>query len=200
MIRETVTRPMPRQVLRNLVRALAQSGPRLHVVLLIMMGLGTAACPAPRPAAAPDGAVRPVAPAPSPPPAAGPSIPSAAAGTPVAALAPTAAGVGGAPAPESPQAEEGDGNPRSAEVVIRLLVEPPKVAHVHWGVKDLGLAPLEIRRPRGSGPLDVVLRAPGYLAYHTRLFTDRDDRLSIRLVPVGAASGVFGYRREEKDR
>jgi hypothetical protein len=79
-------------------------------------------------------------------------------------------------------------------VTIKLLVDPPKKAHVFWGVKDFGLAPVEIRRPRGSGPVDLVLRAPGFLTYHTRAFTDRDDTLSIHLAAESEAPHFFGYR------
>lgn len=79
-------------------------------------------------------------------------------------------------------------------VTIRLLVEPPNRAHVHWGAKDFGLGPLDIRRPRGSGPLDLVLRAPGFLTLHTRVFTDRDNSLSVHLVPEAEASRFPGYQ------
>jgi hypothetical protein len=79
-------------------------------------------------------------------------------------------------------------------VTIKLVVTPPKLAHVIWGVKDLGVAPLELRRPRGSGPMDLILRAPGFLTHHTRVFTDRDDTLSIRLTPENEAASTFGYQ------
>jgi hypothetical protein len=98
---------------------------------------------------------------------------------------------------ESLTVEESDRDPRSEMVTIKLNVEPPKHAHVFWGTKDLGVAPLEIRRPRGSGPLDLVLRAPGFLTFHTRAFTDRDDRIAIRLIPEAEASRVFGYRNAD---
>jgi hypothetical protein len=81
------------------------------------------------------------------------------------------------------------------EVSIRLVVEPAVATHVFWGVKDLGATPLEIVRPRGSGPLDLSVRAPGYLTFHTRAYTDRDDKIAIRMVPFAQAAGTFGYRR-----
>jgi hypothetical protein len=92
------------------------------------------------------------------------------------------------------QAEEGERNPRSDTVTIKLLVDPPKRAHAFWGMKDMGVTPLEIKRPRGSGPVDLAIRAPGYLTIHTRAFTDRDDRITIRLVPDAEAPRTFGYR------
>lgn len=102
---------------------------------------------------------------------------------------PTVAGASDA-APPAPAPE-----PRDVPMVtVKLFVTPPKLAHVYWGVKDLGLAPLELQRPRGSGPMDLMLRAPGFLTHHTRVFTDRDDTLSIRLSPENEASSTFGYQ------
>jgi hypothetical protein len=124
--------------------------------------------------------------------AASPSAASAAAPTASAASAVTDGQVGDAG--ESLQVEEGEQHPRSEAVTIKLLVDPPKRAHAFWGMKDLGVAPLEIRRPRGSGPLDLTIRAPGYLTIHTRAFTDRDDKVTIRMVPEVEAPRTFGYR------
>lgn len=102
--------------------------------------------------------------------------------------------IGGA-APEPVQAVRpvAPAAPLPEMVTVRIAVDPPKRAHVLWGVKDLGLAPLEIRRPRGSGPLDLILRAPGYLTVHTRAFTERDDKLAFKLVPDTDAARMFGY-------
>ena len=79
-------------------------------------------------------------------------------------------------------------------VTIHVLVEPPQRGHVIWGAKDFGLGPVDIRRPRGSGPLDLLVRAPGYLTLHTRAFTDRDNTLSVRLVPEDEAARFPGYQ------
>jgi hypothetical protein len=79
------------------------------------------------------------------------------------------------------------------QVTIKLLAEAARKAHVFWGRKDLGLAPLEIQRLRGSGPLDLVVNAPGFLPLHTRVFTDRDDVLSLRLYDAESARGLLGY-------
>ena len=40
-------------------------------------------------------------------------------------------------------------------VTIKLIADARRQAHVYWGRKDLGVAPLEIVRPRGSAPLDL---------------------------------------------
>ena len=101
------------------------------------------------------------------------------------------------PAPEPPLDDEAPERAApltgGAQVTIKLLAEAAKKAHVFWGRKDLGLAPLEIQRPRGSGPLDLVVSAPGFLPLHTRVFTDRDDVLSLRLYDADGARGLLGY-------
>jgi hypothetical protein len=68
---------------------------------------------------------------------------------------------------------------------------------VFWGRKDLGLAPLELTRPRGSGPLDLIVVAPGALTLHTRVFTDRDDKLALRLYSESEAPSMLGYREDQ---
>ena len=78
-------------------------------------------------------------------------------------------------------------------VKIKLLADARRQAHVFWGRKDLGVAPLEIARPRGSAPLDLTIQAPDCLPLHTRVFTDRDDTLSLRLYTEREAAGLPGY-------
>jgi hypothetical protein len=93
-------------------------------------------------------------------------------------------------------AEPPDRDPRSARVRLKLFVQPVE-AEVFWGRKRLGVAgrkPLELERPRGSGPVELLVRAPGYLPFHTRLLGDRDDTLTIRLVTADQARGLWGFR------
>ncbi len=110
--------------------------------------------------------------------------------------APEARGSAPPAAPDLPLPDEGPepaapgGGP---EVTLKLLVDANRKAHVFWGRKDLGVAPLEIRRPRGSGPLDLLVAAPGLLPLHTRLFTDHDDTLAVRLYDEDAASSLLGH-------
>jgi hypothetical protein len=80
-------------------------------------------------------------------------------------------------------------------VTIKLVVDARWKAHVFWGRKDLGVAPLEIQRPRGSGPLDLLIVADEALPLHTRVFTDRDNSLAVRLYGESDASGLLGYPR-----
>ena len=87
-------------------------------------------------------------------------------------------------------------DPRSDTVKIKVIVDAHRQAHVVWGRKDFGVAPLEIERPRNSGPLDLVVVAPGYLPLHARALTDRDDVLSLRIYSAAEAPQLLGYRPE----
>ena len=80
-------------------------------------------------------------------------------------------------------------------VKIKISVDAHWKAHVFWGRKDFGIAPLEIQRPRGSGPLDLLITADGALPLHTRVFTDRDGALAVRLYAESDAPGLLGYSR-----
>jgi hypothetical protein len=118
-------------------------------------------------------------------------------GPPLVSAAPLARAPDAAVAATPLQAESREADPLSEKVKLKLWVSPV-TAEVFWGIKRLGAAgrePLEIERPRGSGPLDVVVRAPGYLPYHTRLFTDREDALTVRLSTPAAAPSLLGWKR-----
>jgi hypothetical protein len=96
--------------------------------------------------------------------------------------------------------EEPEENPYSESVTLKVAVTPPAKALVMWGAKQLAkLAPgsmdAEIIRPRGSGPVDLEIKADGYLPYHTRLYTDRDEKANVRLYRTEDAPGLFGYNR-----
>jgi len=103
-----------------------------------------------------------------------------------------------APTPEAPLSDEAPEPPSPGtgggpQVTLKLVADANRKAHVFWGRKDLGVAPLEIHRPRGSGPLDLVFVAPGFLPLHTRAFTDHDETLSVRLYDEAAASSLLGH-------
>lgn len=86
-----------------------------------------------------------------------------------------------------------DDRPDGGTVKIKLLADARRQAHVFWGRKDLGVAPVEIVRPRGSAPMDLTIQAPDCLPLHTRVFTDRDDTLSLHLYTEREAAGLPGY-------
>lgn len=97
---------------------------------------------------------------------------------------------------EDLNAEAPEQDPASANVKIRVDVVPRSArAVVFWGRQKLGEAPVTIERPRRSGPMDVLITATGYLDYHTRLFTDRDDKLSVVMVRANEAGNMIGYKR-----
>jgi hypothetical protein len=85
-------------------------------------------------------------------------------------------------------------------VHISLQTVPARKALVKWGGKSLGFIPapkpLVIERPRDSGPLDLVIRATGYLPVHTRVYTFSDSRASVKLTQTSEKSKLFGYRQE----
>jgi hypothetical protein len=126
--------------------------------------------------------------------------------SPVAASAPpvvvpdVAPGVAPSIGDQTLVAEERDPDPRSATVTIKVIVDPRRKAHVFWGRKDLGEAPLELQRPRDSGPIDLVVVASGCLPLHTRAFTDRDDKLFLRLFSAQEAPQMLGYAPTDSER
>jgi hypothetical protein len=104
-----------------------------------------------------------------------------------------------APAEEELQTEEREANPTSETVTLTLNISPPAKGVVMWGAKQMAkLTPdkpsIELQRPRASGPVDLEIRAEGFLIHHTRLHSDRNDKVNVRLVRPDDASGLFGYR------
>jgi len=53
-----------------------------------------------------------------------------------------------------------------------------------------------VERPRDSGPLDLIIRASGFLPVHTRAYTFTDSRVAVKLTPPTEKSKLFGYREE----
>lgn len=89
-------------------------------------------------------------------------------------------------------------NPQSETVLLKLSVSPPTKATVMRGQKVMArLAPgtmdAEWSVPRYSGPFDLEIRADGYLTYHTRLYSDREDKIAVRLYRSTEAVGLWGY-------
>jgi hypothetical protein len=41
----------------------------------------------------------------------------------------------------------------------------------------------------------LEIKAEGFMPYHTRLYADRSDRISVRLYRVEEAPGLLGYKR-----
>jgi hypothetical protein len=86
--------------------------------------------------------------------------------------------------------------PTTAQIVFNTV--PPSKAFVTWGKKKLGKIepnkPLIVVRPRDSGPLDVTVRAEGFLPVHTRAHTFSDNKVLVRLTAPEATNTLLGYR------
>jgi hypothetical protein len=112
-----------------------------------------------------------------------------------------AKGKASGPATEAATAVDGGIPPAKADTVrITIQTVPPRKASVRWGNKTLGVIPtpqaLVVERPRDSGPLDLVIRAAGFLPVHTRAYTFSDSRVAVKLTPPAEKSKLFGYRQE----
>jgi hypothetical protein len=111
-----------------------------------------------------------------------------------------AVGLGAQNADESPAVAEPSAPKTQDKVNITVQTVPARKAVVKWGSKTLGVIPvprpLVVVRPRDSGPLDLVVRAAGFLPVHTRAYTFSDSRVAIKLTPVSEKSTLFGYRAE----
>jgi len=88
--------------------------------------------------------------------------------------------------------------PPSPTVKVTVSVFPRVAATVSMGRKRLGntaRGPLVIERPRDSGPLDLIIRAPGYIPVHTRAYTFESNTIEVRLTRVDKKDTLFGYRQ-----
>src|SRR5258708_39734663 len=103
---------------------------------------------------------------------------------------PAGPGQGGAPGAAAPPSD-------TVHIVLTVIPATAK-AKVLWGKKLLGVIekrkPLVIVRPRDSGPLDVVVRADGFLPVQTRLYTFADGKLGVKLTPPEEQKTLLGYR------
>lgn len=110
-----------------------------------------------------------------------------------AAPAPATPATEAAAAPPVPPAE-----PPKTTARITFATSPPANATVSWGKTRLGVitptAPLVIERPRDSGPLDVIVRAPGYLPVTTRAHTFADTRIVVKLTRPDQTQTLVGYK------
>jgi hypothetical protein len=81
---------------------------------------------------------------------------------------------------------------------VSIVTMPSVAANVYWGKKLLGkIAPgkgLVVVRPRDSGPLDLMVRASGYLPVQTRAHTFSDTRVLVKLTELGHENELLGYR------
>ncbi len=97
-------------------------------------------------------------------------------------------------APAKAEAAAKKKKPRKKTVKLSFTTSPRVKARVYFGRKLLGTTPFSVDWPRDSGPVDVVVRAYGYLPVNTRAYTFRDDDVSVRLTRPDDASRLLGYK------
>jgi hypothetical protein len=120
------------------------------------------------------------------PPVAAPPSPAA----PASAAPPTA------PASPAPAATNATGDPATTQIVF--TTSPAVHATVTWGSTRLGRItprePLVVVRPRDSGPLDVIVRAAGFMSVQTRAHTFADTKVHVKLTRPEDKATLIGYR------
>ena len=88
--------------------------------------------------------------------------------------------------------------PLRTDARITFVTSPAVQATVSWGKTRLGVIlpkqPLVVVRPRDSGPLDVVVRAVGYMQVTTRAHTFGDSRVVVKLTTLEQKSTLLGYK------
>lgn len=103
------------------------------------------------------------------------------------------------PEPEAKASVVDAGPPLSPNVKLTFRTYPPRRATVTWGSKRLGVIErgraLVVERARDSGPLDVVVRSPGYLPVHARAYTFNDSTVDVRITPVDKKDTLYGYQQ-----
>jgi len=106
-----------------------------------------------------------------------------------------------APASDASNTAEREAPPAKPDTVhVYIQTVPPRKAQVKWGRKNLGMIPvprpLVVERPRDSGPMDLAIRATGYLPVHTRAYTFTDSRVAVKLTTPAEKNKLFGYRED----
>jgi hypothetical protein len=116
----------------------------------------------------------------------------------VGATPPTGAPTAPAQATPAMAADAGVAQADPTTATIVFATSPPVSAMVFWGRKNLGKItgpkPLVIVRPRDSGPLDVMVRATGYLPVQVRAHTFSDQRVVVKLTPPEKKNELLGYK------
>ena len=113
---------------------------------------------------------------------------------PAPSVPPTAATAGAAAVPPAPPKPPQD--PKRAKITFSTI--PPTNAKVVWGKQTLGTItskqPLTVIRPRDTGPMDVMVYAPGFLPVQTRAHTFEDAQIIVKLTTPENMPTLWGYR------
>ena len=83
-------------------------------------------------------------------------------------------------------------------VDLTIKTDPRVKARVYHGKELLGVTPLSLKWAKDTGPLDIVVKAGGYLHVNSRIYTYRDDRVTIKMFKKDQAHLLFGYKKKVK--
>jgi len=89
------------------------------------------------------------------------------------------------------------GNP---SVQITLKTKPRVRAVVYHGKEELGVTPLQLTWAKDTGPIDIKLKASGYLTVNSRLYTHRNDHVTVNMFKTDEAHLLFGYKKKVKSK
>ena len=103
--------------------------------------------------------------------------------------APAAAPTSAARVPTAP----GLTKPKSERVKLSFRSSPAG-ASVYFGRRLLGTTPFELDWKRDSGPVDVAVRMGGFFTVNTRIYTLRDDTLSVKMTRLSDGHTLYGYK------
>lgn len=85
-------------------------------------------------------------------------------------------------------------------VQLTLKTSPRVRAVVYHGKEELGYTPLQLTWTKDTGPLDITVKASGYLTVNSRLYTHRNDRVTINMFKDDEAHKLFGYKKKVKPK
>jgi hypothetical protein len=130
-------------------------------------------------------------------------FPLALGASPIVVASVMAALAGPATAPETSGARGLDAGVATLpdKVKITFITVPVVNAEILFQRRRLGVIdarkkkPLVVERLRDSGPMDVVVRAEGFLPVHTRAYTFTDSKVTVKLTPLAEKHTLFGYRQ-----
>ncbi len=99
--------------------------------------------------------------------------------------------------PPPPNIALPEASPKPLSVRVRVTVRSsPGKSTVYWGKKKLGDTPVQLDRPRDSGPVDLIVRRVGYFPFHTRAYTFRNDTVYAKLTRLADRMTLFGAKEE----
>lgn len=81
-------------------------------------------------------------------------------------------------------------------VELTLKTDPRVRASVYHGKELLGRTPLRLVWAKDTGALDIKLKAGGYLTVNSRLYTHRNDRVTVKMFKTDQAHLLFGYKKK----